>query len=125
MSVQAVSKFFNLGLDDWQPSKVELPVNPVIEIDGNQRREYSILAEAILSTYAIENDDELLRKEPKNFEKLRGDYPVRREFNSFAIKAKNVEKGTLEKLEKLGFKIGKGDWKKEIDRDWKKEIDGD
>ena len=107
MSVQAVSKFFNLGLDDWQPSKVEPPENPVIEIDGNQRREYSILAEAILSTYNIENDDDALRKEPKNFEKLRGDYPVRREFDSFTIKAKNIETETLEKLEKLGFKIGR------------------
>jgi erythronate-4-phosphate dehydrogenase len=106
MSVQAVSKFFNLGLDDWQPEKVEAPENPVIEIDGNQRREYSILAEAILSTYNIENDDEALRENPNNFEKLRGDYPVRREFDSFTIKAKNIETRTLEKLEKLGFKIG-------------------
>jgi len=107
MSVQAVSKFFNLGLDDWQPSKVETPENPVIEIDGNQRREYSILAEAILSTYNIENDDEALREKPGNFEKLRGDYPVRREFDSYKVKVKNVENETMIKLEKLGFKIMK------------------
>ncbi len=105
MSVQAVSRFFNLGLDDWQPSKVEPPENPVFEIDGNQRREYSILAEAILSTYNIESDDEALRETPYLFEKLRGDYPVRREFDSFTIKAINIEAGTLEKLRKLGFKI--------------------
>ncbi len=119
MSVQAVSKFFKLGLDDWQPDNVEAPENPVIEIDGNQRREYSILAEAILSTYNIENDDEALRNSPELFEKLRGDYPVRREFDSYTVKAKNVEKETLEKLEKLGFKIKNGEWKKEIDGDWK------
>jgi len=105
MSVQAISRFFSLGLDNWQPSGVEPPQNPVIEIDGNQRREYSILAEAILSTYNIETDDEALRKNPKDFEKLRGDYPVRREFDSFKIDAKNVERETLLKLEKLGFKI--------------------
>jgi erythronate-4-phosphate dehydrogenase len=105
MSVQAVSKFFKLGLEDWQPEKVETPENSMIEIDGNQRREYSILAEAILSTYNIENDDEALRESTENFEKLRGDYPVRREFDSFTIKAKNIEKETFEKLEKLGFKI--------------------
>lgn len=107
MSVQAVSKFFSLGLDDWQPSHVEPPENPILEIDGNQRREYSILAEAILSTYNIEADDELLKETPDLFEKLRGDYPVRREFDSYTIKAKNVEKETLLKLEKLGFKIEK------------------
>jgi erythronate-4-phosphate dehydrogenase len=105
MSVQALSRFFNLGLDNWQPSEVEPPENPIIEIDGNQRREYSILAEAILSTYDIETDDEALREAPHLFEKLRGDYPVRREFDSFTVKPKNMEKETLEKLSKLGFKI--------------------
>jgi erythronate-4-phosphate dehydrogenase len=92
-------------LDNCQPSEVEPPENPVIEIDGNQRREYSILAEAILSTYDIETDDEALRDAPHLFEKLRGDYPVRREFDSFKIDAKNVEREILIKLEKLGFKI--------------------
>jgi erythronate-4-phosphate dehydrogenase len=111
MSVQAVSKFFKLGLDDWQPEKVEPPQNPIIEINGNQRREYSILAELILSTYNIETDDEALRESPELFEKLRGDYPVRREFDSFTVKAKNIEKETLEKIEKLGFK------KMEVDED--------
>jgi erythronate-4-phosphate dehydrogenase len=109
MSVQAVSRFFKLGLDNWQPSGVESPENPVFEIDGNQRREYSILAEAILSTYNIETDDEALRNNSKDFEKQRGDYPVRREFDSFTIKAKNVDTGTLGKLGKLGFKIKERD----------------
>lgn len=105
MSVRAVSKFFKLGMDNWQPEKVEPPENPVFEIDGNQRREYSILAEAILSTYNIETDDGALRESPVNFEKLRGDYPVRREFDSYSILAKNIEEVTLVKLKKLGFKI--------------------
>lgn len=105
MSVQAVSRFFKLGIDNWQPSGVELPANPIIEIDGNQRREYSILAEAVLSTYDIENDDEALRSTPHLFEKLRGDYPVRREFGSYTVKAKYMEETTLEKLKLLGFKI--------------------
>jgi erythronate-4-phosphate dehydrogenase len=105
MSVQAVSRFFNLELDNWQPLGIEPPENPVIEIDGNQRREYSILAEAILSTYQIENDFEALKEKTSDFEKLRGDYPVRREFDSFTVVAENIEKGILEKLKKLGFKI--------------------
>ncbi|MFW6277462.1 MAG: 4-phosphoerythronate dehydrogenase PdxB [Prolixibacteraceae bacterium] len=105
MSVQAMSRFFNLGIDHWEPTDVEPPQNPVIEIDGNQRREYSILAEAILSTYDIENDDDALRDAPHQFEKLRGDYPVRREFDSYAIDARNIEKGTLNKLKKLGFNL--------------------
>lgn len=105
MSVQSLSRFFNLGIDNWEPEKVELPENTVIEIDGTQRREYSILAEAVLSTYDIETDDDALRETPHLFEKLRGDYPVRREFNSFTIKAKNIEKNTINKLKLLGFKF--------------------
>ncbi len=111
MSVQAVSRFFNLGIDDWEPKNVELPANPVIEIDGNQRREYSILAEAILSTYDIENDDDALRTSPHLFENLRGDYPIRREFNSYTIKVNNVAQETLRKLKLLGFIV------REIDED--------
>lgn len=109
MSVRAVSRFFNLGLDNWQPTGVEPPKNPIIKIDGNQRREYSILAEAILSTYDIETDDEALRETPHLFEKQRGDYPVRREFDSFTIEAKNLENEILEKLKNLGFRIEERD----------------
>ncbi len=105
MSIQAISRFFNLGIDNWRPENVDLPKNTVIEIDGKQRREYSILAEAVLSTYDIENDDDALREAPHLFEKLRGDYPVRREFDTYTVKAKNIENSTLNKLAKLGFKI--------------------
>ena len=107
MSVQAVSRFFNLGIDNWEPEEIELPENTVIEIDGNQRREYSILAEAILSTYDIENDFYKLKDAPELFEKQRGDYPVRREFDTFTIQARNIGKETLEKLKLLGFRIAK------------------
>lgn len=105
MSVLAVSRFFNLGLDDWKPSGVEPPENSIICTDGKQRREYSILAEVILSTYDIENDDNELRRDTLSFEKVRGDYPVRREFDSFTIEAENVKEETLEKLKKLGFNL--------------------
>ena len=53
----------------------------------------------------IEIDDDNLKDSPHLFEQLRGDYPVRREFDSYTIKAKNIERGTLDKLKKLGFKI--------------------
>jgi erythronate-4-phosphate dehydrogenase len=105
MSVQAVSRFFGLGMDNWQPLNVELPENTLIEIDGTRRDEESILAEAVLGTYDIEADDLALRKFPGLFEKLRGDYPVRREFTSYHIKACNVPDGTIKKLKQIGFLI--------------------
>lgn len=104
-SVRAISKFFGLGIDDWEPAGVEPPAKPVIELDGHNRCAESVLAEAILSTYEIEHDDAALRNNPHLFEQLRGDYPVRREFGCYSIRAKNVAPEILGKLEKLGFKL--------------------
>ena len=105
MSVQAISRFFELGIDDWQPRDVETPVNPIIKLDGKNQTEQMILAEAILLTYEIESDDRALRNKPRLFEKLRGDYPVRREFGSYSIRATNIDLQTIGKLRKTGFNI--------------------
>lgn len=103
MSVQAVSRFFNLGIDNWKPENVELPESATIEIDGDKKSEPSVLAEAVLSTYSIKTDDKALREAPQLFENLRGDYPVRREFAAYTVKIKNTEAETIEKLRKMGF----------------------
>ena len=105
MSVQAISQFFNLGLENWQPSGVELPANPVFELDGTGLSEQEIIANAILATYDIRKDDHTFRKNTAQFEQLRGDYPTRREFPAFTIAPKNVSERTLDILEKLGFNI--------------------
>ncbi len=103
MSVQAISDFFALGLNNWQPTGVELPVNPILEIDGDRLSEQQIISKAILHTYDIRNDDRDFRIDTTQFEQLRGDYPVRREFPAFRIVAKNIEENTVEKLNELGF----------------------
>ncbi|MFA5328188.1 MAG: 4-phosphoerythronate dehydrogenase PdxB [Prolixibacteraceae bacterium] len=105
MSVQALSKFFGLGMDDWQPSGVELPENSVFELDGAGLSEQEIVSRAILHTYDIRNDDTAFRKNTEKFEQLRGDYPTRREFPAFTIVPKNVEENTLGVLRKLGFNV--------------------
>jgi erythronate-4-phosphate dehydrogenase len=105
MSIQAISRFFILGIDNWQPSEVELPKNTEIVIDGSRRDEESIIAEAVLSTYDIESDDDALRSNPNDFEKLRGDYPVRREFPVFKVITSNVDKRVTEKLKTIGFQV--------------------
>jgi len=105
MSVHAISRFFNLGLDNWQPSGIDLPANPIITINGEGLSEEKIIGQAVLATYDICIDDKALRENTGLFEKLRGDYPVRREFPSFTIQHKNVNQGTLDKLKLLGFKL--------------------
>lgn len=105
MSVQAISDFFNLKLNDWRPSGVELPVQAEINIDGSGLTLQQILSQAILHTYDIRNDDAEFRKNPALFEQLRGDYPVRREFQAFTVIVKNVNEQAIEKLKALGFKV--------------------
>ena len=103
MSVQAINNYFGLGLENWKPTGVELPLNPEIIIDGTGLTEQQIIAKAILHTYDIRNDDRDFRNNVKEFEQLRGDYPTRREFPAFTIKAKNIAEKTLGKLKELGF----------------------
>jgi erythronate-4-phosphate dehydrogenase len=105
MSVQAISRFFGLELNNWQPSGVEPPVNPIFELDGTGLSEQEIIAKAILHTYDIRNDDQAFRKNTAQFEQLRGDYPTRREFPAFTVVPKNIGQETIEVLKKLGFTI--------------------
>ena len=105
MSTQAISRFFNLGIDNWQAQNVEPPSHATIEIDGKDLSEEAIISKAVLSTYNILNDDQTLRSNPSGFEKQRGDYPVRREYPAYTITAKNMENKTLIKLKELGFNM--------------------
>lgn len=105
MSVHAISRFFGLGLENWQPQGVEPPANPLIKIDGSGLSEESIIGKAVLATYDIRTNDAALRQNTSQFEKLRGDYPNRREFPSFTIQHENVNIETLEKLKLLGFNV--------------------
>ncbi|MGA9575957.1 MAG: DUF3410 domain-containing protein, partial [Lysobacterales bacterium] len=107
VSVRAISRFFNLGIDDWEPRGIEAPANPVIELSGYKQSKEQVLAEAILSTYDIENDDKALRDTPGLFEQLRGDYPVRREFDSYSVRVINDVPGIIETLKELGFNVFK------------------
>lgn len=105
MSVRAISDFFGLGLSNWQPSGIEIPLNPIIELDGEGLSEQELISKAILHTYDIQNDDIEIRNNPAQFEQQRGDYPLRREFPAFTIQARNVDEKTIEKLKWLGFNV--------------------
>lgn len=110
MSVRAVSRFFGLGLDQWEPAGVELPPEPLISLDGSDasgkiRSEESLLRDAVLATYNITADDTNLRRNPSLFEKWRGDYPVRREFTAYTLRCTNVHEETICKLREMGFRF--------------------
>lgn len=105
MSVQAVSRFFGLGLNNWKAKQVDLPFHTRIELDGIDLTEEEILSKAALETYDISSEDTTFRKNPESFELLRGNYPVRREYEVYTLITKNTKKSTLKILSELGFKV--------------------
>lgn len=105
MSVQAVSRFFGLGIDNWKCKDVELPEKTTIRIDGKGKTDQHILSEAILATYDIRQDDQRIRESVMTFEKQREDYPLRREFPVYEIIRSDVSSETTNKLTQLGFRI--------------------
>ncbi len=105
MSVQALSKFFNLGIDNWKPINIPLPENTIISIKNNYGFTEKIISEAIAKTYDIDGDDIRLRQSPETFEKQRADYPLRREFNSYSVKMDRKDRDVERILRRMGFRI--------------------
>lgn len=104
LCVQAVSRYFGLGIDNWQPEALTPPLNPVIEFSGSCISEEDFVAHAVLATYDIDSDDKTFRENPSRFENLRNNYPVRREFTAYKINPEQVTEKTAGILLALGFK---------------------
>jgi erythronate-4-phosphate dehydrogenase len=107
MSVQALSRFFGLGIDNWIAVGVEKPEPSLIRIDGRDLTDEAILAEAILSTYDIRKDDHALRRDTTFFEQIRGDYPLRREYPAYTLQLEQVPDEIAGILQEIGFTIEK------------------
>ncbi len=94
MSVQALGKFFDLPCRDWEVTQVPQSVQPSeFSIDTAGKTPQEVLADAILHTYDIKNDDAALRADVASFEKQRSHYPVRREFPAFCVRTLNDDTG--------------------------------
>lgn len=102
--VNSLAEYFNLPLKNWYPQNVPLPAGINIVIDCKGKTDTEIIREAVNRTYNIERDDIGLRLSPHDFEKLRGDYPLRREFSTFNVKLKPSSAVLRRKLEGLGFR---------------------
>ncbi len=105
-SVRTLAAELGLPLTDWAPSAMPVPAQSLdFSLDAAGKSLQEVLSEAILHTYDVLEDDAALRKEPLRFEKLRGDYPVRREFSAFTLRLSNGTAEQAEILEKTGFNV--------------------
>ena len=85
MSVQALSRHFGLGMDDWVPSGLPQPERKEILADASGDLQ-EVLWEVYRNCYDVESDHRRLQESPEAFEVLRGDYPFRREAPAYAVR---------------------------------------
>lgn len=105
MVVNSLASFFDLPLKNWYPKNVPVPPGTNFLIDCKGKSNTEIIAEAVNRTYNIDQDDIRLRLGPGDFEKQRGDYPLRREFTSYTVRLKSGNTIVKQKLRELGFRI--------------------
>lgn len=94
MIIDAVSRYFGMGLHPWKPLPDPLSEKVRLPFPG------SILA-AIRSTYSVMNDD--IRYSPCSFEQLRNTYTYRRDFSGYRID--NAPQQYARLLKRLGFNL--------------------
>ncbi|MBP5171180.1 MAG: 4-phosphoerythronate dehydrogenase PdxB [Bacteroidales bacterium] len=106
MSVRTVAQYLGLPLTDWTASGVPAPAQPLeFSIDASGKTDQEVISEAILYTYDVRSDSDLLRGCLEGFEQQRGDYPVRREFTAFTLHLSHAGADLADRLAKIGFKI--------------------
>ena len=91
MAVRALCRHFGLATP-WEPPALTAPAAPVFDPSGCADAEEAA-ARMFLHVYDIEADCRALRENTDKFEKLRGDYHLRREIDSFRLApgAENAE----------------------------------
>ena len=66
MSVRALSSFFGLGLDDWEPADLPPPRIDNLIIDGSRFDLQELLVILARRAYDVLRDDDVLRKNPES-----------------------------------------------------------
>lgn len=100
MILEDFARYFNLPDNIKYLGNLPPPDSAIIRLKLSPDI-YSIIGKAILQTYPIMDDHNLLLKNPESFEEIRNSYGVRREFDSYTII--NAPTGAKEILGKLGF----------------------
>jgi erythronate-4-phosphate dehydrogenase len=104
MIYEAVCGFFHLE-PTWSP---QLPPPPVPRIEHRTESaedDEDALRQVIGQVYDITADDAALRKDVRAFDRLRAEYPVRREFFNTELVLRGAGENLRAKLAALGFKI--------------------
>lgn len=104
-AVRFMSQQFGLGIDKWSASELPVFDNMSLSASNVYDRLNLELAKLVVSTYDVTADSERLKASIQEFESLRGNYPVRREFEAWEVIAPQENDKLKLALHLLGFKL--------------------
>ncbi|HEY8241788.1 MAG TPA: 4-phosphoerythronate dehydrogenase [Kiritimatiellia bacterium] len=107
---QEACRFFEVPAK-WSPSAGDAPHD--IRVDARELTDEEVLCEVVRHIYNIETDDFALRvgmrgppeSRSAHFERLRAQYPVRREFRNYSLRLDNASARLAIKAGALGFRV--------------------
>ena len=102
--VQAVAAELGLPLAEWKPADIPRLQPELLTIPATCDTTDQVLKHCILQTYAVAEDDMRLRAAPEAFEKLRGNYPIRRDIESYSVSLSVEDAASARALRQLGFR---------------------
>ena len=106
MSVRYLASKLGLPLTEWTASGIPAPEQALeFTVDASGKTVQEVLIEAVLHTYDVRRDSDALRAAPGSFERLRGDYWVRREPSAFTLTLLHGTGDLASRLERIGFKV--------------------
>ena len=105
-AVRSVARTLGLPLTTWSAEGIPAPPQALdFTVEAAGKSLQNVLTEAVLHTYDVSEDSERLRADLSLFEKLRGDYPVRREFAAFTLRLQDGTPEMADRLTQIGFQV--------------------
>jgi erythronate-4-phosphate dehydrogenase len=103
--LEAVCHFFGLPRK-WEPADL-IPPTPVprMVIKPGHEDEETVLGKTIKHIYNICDDDSTLRRNPARFDRLRAEYPLRREFIHTELVLVEAKQTLRTKFQSIGFRV--------------------
>jgi len=113
MIYDAVCRFLKARRTWKMEDTMPVPPYPQLEIKARGREDEDVIRDAVLTVCDVEADDAAMRKTlqlPEEdraayFDRLRREYPVRREFHNTTVTIQGKRAGLVKKLKGLGFRV--------------------
>lgn len=105
MSVQAISRFFNLGLNSGKSTCIPQAPHPNLKISTKEKTREEIFSLLSTTAYNIELDSQKLKQSATTFELQRETYPIRREPEMLRIENDDITAWANDLIRDLGYQI--------------------